>query len=113
MVTIEAITQAAKNLANTSQPNKIILFGSYARGNQGNHSDLDMLVIQEKKSSDLAIETIKLKKTLRILGVPIDLLIIDQEQFDEKKSIPGTVYYWANKEGVTLYDSAKAVLTVV
>jgi len=107
MVTIEAITQAAKNLANTSQPNKIILFGSYARGNQGYHSDLDMLVIQEKKSSDITNETIKFKKTLRSLNVPIDLLVIDQKQFDEKKNIPGTVYYWANKEGVTLYDSAQ------
>jgi len=39
------IPEITRRIIETSHPEKIILFGSYARGNFGRDSDLDLLVI--------------------------------------------------------------------
>ena len=50
MITSEKITQAVNVLAKEAQPCKIILFGSYARGEATPDSDLDFLVIEPEVS---------------------------------------------------------------
>lgn len=47
MVTEEAIRTFAKEIARRYEPEKIILFGSYARGTANEDSDVDMLVIMD------------------------------------------------------------------
>ena len=42
--TIQAV---AKLIAERFDPEQIILFGSYARGNAGSHSDTDLLVVRK------------------------------------------------------------------
>ncbi len=45
MINEKLITEAVNRLVNKFHPNKIILFGSYARGTTDIHSDADILVI--------------------------------------------------------------------
>lgn len=45
MIKREKIVQLSQAIANEFQPNKIILFGSYAYGNPQDDSDVDLLVI--------------------------------------------------------------------
>jgi len=43
----EFLQDIAARIAKAIQPEKIILFGSWARGERGSHSDIDLLTIQE------------------------------------------------------------------
>lgn len=100
------IQELVRVIVNNSHPLKIILFGSRAKGNFDKNSDIDVLVVKShvgKKHSEL----IALKKELRPLRIPLDLLITDDREYGDRSKTPGTVYYWANKEGVVLYDSGQ------
>ncbi|BFI73731.1 nucleotidyltransferase [Nanoarchaeota archaeon] len=85
--------------------NKIILFGSRARGDYNEYSDWDILIVTEDKLNK-ELEThfsyCVHRKLVDLLDSAIDLLIIDKEKFEERKNDIGYVYYWANKEGIVL-----------
>ena len=46
MVAQEKIAEAARMLSHAARPVKIILFGSYGRGEPHAHSDVDLLVVE-------------------------------------------------------------------
>jgi predicted nucleotidyltransferase len=52
-----------------------VLSGSRARGEEDEHSDVDVLVI-EPAVDDLMKESVRLRRVLRGLGVPIDVLVV-------------------------------------
>jgi predicted nucleotidyltransferase len=83
----------------------VILFGSYARGDTDPGSDLDIMVIKSHVSNRYE-EMIRLRKavgTLRV-GTGIDLLVYSEAE--RRSQVPGTVLYWARKEGRPVYAAA-------
>jgi len=76
-------------------PEKIYLFGSKARGDEGPDSDYDLLVVvpddapEQRKRSRLAYET------LRGTGIAADVLVCTHSYFEMRRhlkaSLPGTV----------------------
>ena len=83
---------------------KIIIFGSRARGDFNKDSDWDFLVIANK---EIAIKEkhrliIQIKRKLAKLGLPNDIIIQSMSKFDSMKSFPGNISYVANVEGVTV-----------
>jgi predicted nucleotidyltransferase len=82
-----------------------MVFGSYARGDADEGSDLDLLVV-EKEVTDKASEYLKLHRAIGAIGVGVDVLICSQQEFERRCQVPGTVPYWANKEGKLLHDAA-------
>lgn len=106
MLTPEQITQAARRAAaEASQPVRIILLGSYARGDADSASDLDLLVV-ERELPDKAAEYLRLKGAIGRVGVGVDLLLLSEQEFERRSRVPGTLPYWAEKEGKVLYDTA-------
>ena len=104
-VTPEKIQEAVRRLAQAACPKKIILFGSRARGDARDDSDLDLLVI-EPEVKDRVAEMVRLGRVLRGLILPVELVVIDEQRFQEWSEMPGTVYYEAKREGEVLYESA-------
>ena len=86
-------------------PLRIIVFGSYARGDADEGSDLDLLVI-EREVPDKAAEYLKLHRAVGSIGVGVDVLVFSQEEFERRSQVVGTVPYWAKKEGMLVYDAA-------
>lgn len=82
-----------------------MMFGSYARGDADEGSDLDLLVV-EREVTDKAAEYLKLHRAIGPIGVGVDVLVCSQQEFDRRSQVPGTVPYWANKEGKLLHDAA-------
>lgn len=106
MLTTQELNAAVQRIiGNASQPSKVILFGSYARGDADESSDLDLMVI-EQDLPDKAAEYLKLKQAIGRIGIGVDLLLFSEYEFQRRSQVPGTVLYWAKKEGKILHDSA-------
>ncbi len=65
MVTEEAIRNFADEIARRYAPEKIILFGSYARGTANEDSDVDMLVIMDFPERRGAYKAIKIESEIK------------------------------------------------
>lgn len=106
MLAQQTILEAAQRAAMAaSSPARILLFGSYARGDANEGSDLDLLVI-EQQVPDKTTEYLKLHKAIGPLGVGVDVLVISSAEFERRSQVPGTVPYWAMKEGRLLHDAS-------
>ncbi|NIM77351.1 MAG: hypothetical protein GTO20_01020 [Candidatus Aminicenantes bacterium] len=81
---------------------KIIFFGSRARGDYNKDSDWDFLVIsdQELEIKEKHRLVIQIKRQLAKLGIPNDIIIQSRSRFDWMKNYPGNICYVANLEGV-------------
>ena len=104
MLSEKAFRQAIRRIRQVAQPSKIILFGSYARGEATDDSDLDLMVILPGKPDKMA-EIIRLRRAIGALGVGVDVLVFSEDEAQRRGQVPGTVVYWANKEGRILYDA--------
>ncbi len=91
-------TAISKLKAAAPEGSRVILFGSYARGDARESSDLDFLVVEPQVKSKLD-EMVRLRRVLRPLRVRADVLVTSQEQFDDGKDSPSSVFYDANREG--------------
>lgn len=103
MLSQATIQEAITRLAEAAQPTKIILFGSYARGEARDSSDLDFLVIQREVKSRRR-EMVRLHDVLRPMRIPVDVLVISEALFAEWADTPGTVLYRAQHEGRLVYE---------
>lgn len=105
MLTEQTILAAAhRAAAAAASPLQVFLFGSYARGNADDGSDLDLLVV-ERQVQDKTAEYLKLHRAVGSVGVGVDVLVFSLEEFERRSQVPGTVPYWAKKEGKLLYDA--------
>lgn len=106
MLAEQTIIEAAHRAAAAAEsPLQVFLFGSYARGNADDGSDLDLLVV-ERKVSDKTAEYLRLHRAVGPIGVGVDVLVFSQDEFERRSQVPGTVPYWAKKEGKLLYDAS-------
>ncbi|HXX23872.1 MAG TPA: nucleotidyltransferase domain-containing protein [Terriglobia bacterium] len=95
----EATINRAVNLLRQAAPDStIIVFGSCARGQITEDSDLDVLVVEPTLCSRLE-EMVRLRRVLRPLGIPADVLVASKEAFDYWTDTPSTIYYEVAREG--------------
>ena len=106
MIAKERIAEAARILANAAHPLKIILFGSYAQGQPTEESDVDLVVI-ERDLSDKLGEMVRLRRLLRPLRIPVDVLVYSEDEVREWGHLPGTALYWALKQGKVLHEATR------
>jgi predicted nucleotidyltransferase len=98
------IRKAAEILFRESHPSKVILFGSHARGDATAESDIDFLVIEDDVK-DKRKEMVRLKRALRPLRLPIDVIVEKSATVNEIRDLPGTAIYWALKEGRVMHEA--------
>jgi uncharacterized protein len=104
MLASQTIQSAAQRIAAAaSSPAKVIVFGSYARGEAKEDSDLDLLVV-EKSVDDHTCEYLRLREAVGRLGVGVDLLLISEAEFEKRKQWWTTPVYWADREGRVLHE---------
>lgn len=102
MIDEQTLKQVVTRVVNTASPSRVILFGSYGRGEADEGSDLDLMVILPKVA-DKYREMVRLHEAIGNLAVGVDLLVYSDAEFERRSQVPGTVLYWARKEGQQLY----------
>lgn len=106
MLDSKQISETARRIAAlATQPTKVILFGSYARGEADDASDLDLMIV-ERELPDKATEYLRLREAIGRTGVGVDLLLVSEQEFERRSQVPGTTAYWVKKEGKVLYDTS-------
>ena len=102
MVSEEVFQEVTRRLVGQFRPERIILFGSQARGTADRHSDVDLLVIcrLDRKRRDLMVA---MDRALRGLPIARDIVVLTPEEFERDRHIPGTVARPAWREGRVLY----------
>jgi predicted nucleotidyltransferase len=93
------IEQAVRRLLEAAPAgSEVILFGSHARGDAGQGSDLDFLVV-EPNVEDRRHEAVRLRKVLGGMTVGVDILVTSRDVFEDWKETPNNVLHHAWKEG--------------
>ena len=93
-------------IVSVASPDQIILFGSYARGDNREKSDIDLLITKRglKKGHEI-IDSIYMAFLENDIGIPVDLLTIDYDRYLELNNEIGYVSKTIKEQGKVIYDS--------
>ena len=103
--TVQAqIDRMVKRIVKRFAPEKIILFGSAARGEMGPNSDVDLLVIKGSKCNRWRLTT-AIYRHLRGKGAPVDVVVVTPEEVERYGDSPYLVIHPALREGKIVYGA--------
>jgi predicted nucleotidyltransferase len=97
------LREATRRLVNGFSPQRIILFGSQARGTADARSDVDLLVVLPVHGRRRRL-IVEMDRALNGLGIARDIVVLTPREFERDRSIPGTVARPAATEGRVLYE---------
>jgi len=97
------LSDIVQRILKVAQPEKIILFGSYARGEATEASDLDLLIIQPSDLPRYKRST-PVRLALRGLFPSKDVVIYTPEEVKEWESASTSFIASALREGRILYE---------
>lgn len=104
----QAITEITRRLVEYFHPERVYLFGSAARGDEGPDSDLDFCVVLADDAPERFCQP-GARQALRGIGTAVDLVRWPASDFDARgahvfASLPATIL----REGRLLYDARRA-----
>ena len=85
-------------------PRRVILFGSYARGQAGPDSDIDLLVVVDDDTPPDRLTLYAGHASRRGYREPADVIPCRETTFRRKSRIAGTLAHTASHEGVVVYE---------
>ncbi len=104
--TQEKVDLAVKTAVEVAHPSRVFIFGSWARGEANDSSDLDLAIFLD---DDRKVEIGDLRKKIRTglgdLRMSIDLIIATEGYVKEFLSSINSVYYQIVNEGKLVYDA--------
>jgi predicted nucleotidyltransferase len=106
-ITPEKIDAAVRQIVHVAQPRKVILFGSVVAGKPDINSDLDILVVTRDEVESCREESIRIRRALRGILMPMDILVIPERRLQELADQPGLVYGEAVRHGRVVYEAAR------
>ena len=102
MTSFQEIKAYADELVAKFMPQKVILFGSHARGEASEDSDVDLLVIMN--GSDKSVrQALEIRRSLR-KAFPLDLVVRSPEQIHNRLASGDPFIVEVLTSGQTLYE---------
>ena len=90
-------------IVEVASPERIILFGSAARGDAERDSDVDLLVI--KDGADSLTLMSQIYRSLHGVGIAVDALVVSSEDVERYKDSHSLIIKPALQDGVVVYES--------
>lgn len=99
MIDPKTIDEAVRRLLEAApEGSEVILFGSYARGDADEYSDVDFMVLEPFVDGQRR-EMVRLRQILRPLRIPVDVLVVSFEGFEAWKPQVNTIVHEADRDG--------------
>ena len=99
----DLVQDIVQRIVQTVQPDKVILFGSRARGSARLHSDFDLLVIKDSDEPGYRRDA-SLYLALAGLNTPVDVMVYTPEEVREWSTVPQAFITTAVREGKVVYE---------
>ena len=106
MVAMSKIQACAREIAEQFQPEKIVLFGSYAYGHPTEDSDIDLLVVMNHSGS--AVEQAAMIRASLHSSFPMDVLVRSPGKVQERLQLGDLFLKTIIEKGEVLYETAVA-----
>ena len=103
-VTPEKISAVTDIIRAMEDPKKIVNFGSAAT-NKKHPRDLDILVVARGKVENPRRESIRTRRFLRNILMPMDIIVVSEKRLGDLASRPGLIYGEALRDGEVVYAS--------
>ncbi|MBI5208280.1 MAG: nucleotidyltransferase domain-containing protein [Candidatus Firestonebacteria bacterium] len=102
MLNREDINNVIINIKKITNPKKIFLFGSYAKGEANEYSDIDILVVDDsaKNKHQIALE---ISEKLFPRNYSLDLIVVSPEEIEKKQTLKLDFWIDILKNGKLLY----------
>ncbi len=99
----QILDEIIRRVVEVAEPEKIILFGSAARGEMNRHSDVDLLIVKEcARPLDLMGE---IYMNLHRVGAAVDAIVVTPQAVERYKDSHALVIKPALREGRIVYES--------
>jgi uncharacterized protein len=96
------LKRMVRRIVGLFRPERIILFGSHARGEANADSDIDLLIVLPFKGSKRQ-KMVEIAVALHDIPVSKDIVVCTPEEFAWRKDVIGTIEHPAAIEGKVLY----------
>ena len=97
------LAEIVKRLQREFAPLRIYLFGSQARGEAGEHSDYDLMVVVDHRTAPMHKLAQRAHALMWDLGVSTDILVWGREEFDGRVHLRASLPSRVLDEGRVLY----------
>jgi len=104
MIDIEKLKPLIIERLKPLNPDKIILFGSYAYGTPNEDSDIDICVV-EKDYKNKWEDKRKIREALKDIDLSKDILNPKRDEYEFYKNEYGSVYKDIEEKGILLWNS--------
>lgn len=105
-VDAELIDEIVRRIVRAAHPEKVILFGSRARGEARPDSDIDLLVIADS-SQPRYQRAAPLYGAVSDILVPMDILVYTPKEVEEWSEVAQAFVTTAVREGKVLYENRR------
>jgi uncharacterized protein len=102
MIDEQTLQQIVARVVAAARPSRVILFGSYGRGEANENSDVDLMIIKPQVDNPYK-EMLRLRQAIGPIGAGVDVLVYTEKNVEERKDWCTSPIYWALREGRTLY----------
>jgi predicted nucleotidyltransferase len=98
-----SLRESIESIKDAFTVSHVYVFGSYARGDEGPSSDIDLLVVCSDTSRDLFELTYEIRKHLHErIDLALDVMVTTDSAFEKRRFQPWTVEHTAEAEGVVI-----------
>jgi predicted nucleotidyltransferase len=98
------LDEVVRRLLSAGSPLKIVMFGSRARGDAHPHSDLDLLVVEEKSDAPRYKRATSYRLALVDLDIDKDIVVYTLDEIAEWANVPLAFITTVLREGKVLYE---------
>ena len=102
---MQLLDEMVQRIVTRFHPDRIILFGSYAKGTPTADRDLDILIVMPVEGSRRS-KANEIDLALSDRTIPLDVIVVTPDQFEHQKDAIGTIVRAAVREGRTIYERA-------
>ena len=99
----QTIDEMVRRIVTQFDPERIILFGSHARGTAGPDSDVDLLVVMVFEGSKRE-KQVEVRLALHDIRIPKDIVVVTPDELERYRDVVGTIIRPALREGKAVYE---------